>query len=641
MLASIRGTWKVGLIAAAGLVAGCFGNTVGEIDAEAPATIAEPAPETPVAVADAGSEPPPEEAPIRNPNELDHARLFHCPTPTPGSTPERVLRLTADKFWIRWHANNRSSPYVSSGEFRFTTDARDARMDDATAEQLVEKALVLGVAQNSRRISWDGCMSRTKLEATNGVPSRACLEKFLLTYLKRAWQRPPTAAEITDYADFAEQMIAQYGAEPGIELTAARPYAAHQFFLRMELADGPLDADGRVRLDSWQTANVVAGAVTDDVLVSNYGTPHRDPVLRPLLDTLRLAAEEDQLQTREQVQAHVDALLTAQLAVGKSGEIVLPANVRRFFREYFGHPGAAFAFKSGGIPADMARNALNEFYKPEGFEMAADATIAQLFAVDQDFIARLLSTDEFYMFGTDRQLAHWPYNFDVPQSGWVKMPPGQRAGLLTHPGWLVTHSSNQHTDPHPVHRGKWIRENLLCGFIPDLPIGVDAQLPGNMPDKSVRHRLESITNPAVDPKNAYCWSCHQLMDPLGIPFERFSHYGRWRTEEVVEDGSTVPVDASTILVATGDPALDGVTVGDAVEMMQLFSKSTRVEECFIRHTFRYYVGRDETYEDACTLVEMRDAYRASGGSFKQMLSTLLTHDTFLTRRAAASTGETP
>ena len=55
------------------------------------------------------------------------------------------------------------------------------------------------------------------------------------------------------------------------------------------------------------------------------------------------------------------------------------------------------------------------------------------------------------------------------------MPKEQRAGILTQPSWLVAHSTN--FDNHAILRGKWVRERLLGGYVPDLPITVDAQLP--------------------------------------------------------------------------------------------------------------------------------------------------------------------
>ena len=94
-----------------------------------------------------------------------------------------------------------------------------------------------------------------------------------------------------------------------------------------------------------------------------------------------------------------------------------------------------------------------------------------------------------------------------------------RKGLLTHPAWLIAHSSNFHTDP--IKRGRWIREKLLAGQVPDVPITVDAQVPED-PHKTLRERVEFVT------RKAECSKCHIRMNPLGFPFESFDDFGRYR-----------------------------------------------------------------------------------------------------------------
>ena len=39
---------------------------------------------------------------------------------------------------------------------------------------------------------------------------------------------------------------------------------------------------------------------------------------------------------------------------------------------------------------------------------------------------------------------------------------------------------------------RWIREKLLAGRVPDVPITVDAQVPED-PHKTLRERVESVT----------------------------------------------------------------------------------------------------------------------------------------------------
>ncbi|MEO1271515.1 MAG: DUF1585 domain-containing protein, partial [Myxococcota bacterium] len=76
--------------------------------------------------------------------------------------------------------------------------------------------------------------------------------------------------------------------------------------------------------------------------------------------------------------------------------------------------------------------------------------------------------------------------------------------------------------------------------------------------------------------------------------------------------------------------LNGVPDG-SVEMLEKFADSTYVNRCFIRHVFRYFMGRNETEADACTLVAMEDAYIMSNGSFIAMLEALATSGSFLYR----------
>ena len=169
------------------------------------------------------------------------------------------------------------------------------------------------------------------------------------------------------------------------------------------------------------------------------------------------------------------------------------------------------------------------------------------------------------------------YNFS-PENWSVEMPlslaRSQRAGILTQPSWLIAHSTNEHN--HAILRGKWIRERLLGGRIPDTPITVDAQHPDES-DRTLRHRMR-VT------REKYCWQCHQRMDPLGLPFQMFDHFGRFRDRE-----KESLVDSSGEIISSGETDLDG-TVTDAIHLIHRLAKSRRVEQVFVRHAFRYWMG---------------------------------------------------
>jgi hypothetical protein len=213
-----------------------------------------------------------------------------------------------------------------------------------------------------------------------------------------------------------------------------------------------------------------------------------------------------------------------------------------------------------------------------------------------------------------------------------------RKGILTHPAWLIAHSSNFHTDP--IKRGRWVREKLLAGRVPDIPITVDAVIPEDH-HKTLRDRVQDVTEQKA------CYNCHKHMNPLGYTFEMFDDFGRYRLNEPLEhdenltqkgNGKTTfnvyktkAVDTNGALSGTGNAKLDGNVKG-AFEMIDRMSRSIRVRQSIIRHAFRYFMGRNEMLSDSKTLIDADKAYLKNGGSFQAVIVSLLTSDSFIYRK---------
>jgi hypothetical protein len=238
-------------------------------------------------------------------------------------------------------------------------------------------------------------------------------------------------------------------------------------------------------------------------------------------------------------------------------------------------------------------------------------------------------------------MANWNYPATQP----AKME--HRKGMLTHPAWLIAFAANTATDP--IRRGKWVREKLLAGTVPDVPVTVDAVIPED-PHSTLRGRLERKT------KEEYCWGCHERMNPLGLSFEMYDDFGRYRIEEFLEHPDnlikknpdkgdvqddlrdiykTLPVDAKGKLLGTDDPNLDG-DIKDAIDLTERLAKSTKVRQSIIRHAFRYFMGRNEVLSDSKTLMDADLAYVRNGGSFDAVIYSLLTSDSFIYRKSNAN-----
>jgi len=60
-------------------------------------------------------------------------------------------------------------------------------------------------------------------------------------------------------------------------------------------------------------------------------------------------------------------------------------------------------------------------------------------------------------------------------------------------------------------------------------------------------------------REEYCWKCHKQMDPLGLPFEMFDHFGRFRT---TEQGQPVDTAAALALVPVVEVAWADAKIQD-------------------------------------------------------------------------------
>ena len=234
--------------------------------------------------------------------------------------------------------------------------------------------------------------------------------------------------------------------------------------------------------------------------------------------------------------------------------------------------------------------------------------------------AALAANDAAKVAAIEKQIAEREKSGEFRQNQqrlqWLDQPDlPNRIGILNMRAWLVANSTN--VENHAIHRGKWIRERLLGQRLPELPIGVDAALP-EAPEQTLRERMEKT-------RQAECWRCHQWMDPLGLPFERYDHFGSFRETDL---GG--PVDTTGEIVASGDPAIDGPVSGPE-ELVRKLASSERVTQSFVKHAFRFWMGRNETLDDARTIQEAYQAYRASDGSMSALVMSLLTSDAFLYR----------
>lgn len=450
--------------------------------------------------------------------------------------------------------------------------------------------------------------------------------------------RPPSKSESDAYLVIVKQSIEKLGKRDGAVLGLSSIFLDRDALFRSELVEyGKPDVNERIMLQDWELG-----------LAVNHALRYLKPD-----ELLRKAIVDGRMRTKADVEREIDRFL--------ADDSIRKPRIIQFFRDYFDYDLCGYICKDTKALAATGANTKGKQHYTAMFDSVAstDRLVELILQEDKDVLRQLLTTDKVVATGEDKvylgelvgnesnkeqakpEKKNQPGNSRMvklaelsgpetfarvsrrsfgngsmaPERILAMAPDGQRLGILTHPSWLVSHSDAM--DNHPIRRGRWIRERLLGGGIPDVPITVDAMLP-NEPHNTLRERMR-VT------REDYCWTCHQKMDPLGLPFEMYNHAGLFRKREL-----NATVDTTGEILDSGDPAVDG-KVADAIDMIRRLANSERVEQVFVRHAFRFWMGRNETLHDAPVLQAAHRAYRDNRGSMKAMLKSLLTSDAFLYR----------
>jgi hypothetical protein len=434
------------------------------------------------------------------------------------------------------------------------------------------------LATASQRQALYGC-------TPSGVTDDACLGKFLATTGKRIFRRDLTADEQASWLDVHHQAAMAYGDfDKGVEFVLAGLLQAPSFLYRFEVGTpDPADAT-RVVLTPEEVATrlsfFLAGTTPSDALLAAAGTGG--------------------LSTVDGIRAQALALLALPSA---------RAALTSFFDEVLEFQGldtlskdsTVFPTFDPGIGASM---------REEAHRLLTDVA----FDTGGDFRNAL---DSDYTF-VDAKLAAL-YGMPAPATDWerVMLPAAQpRLGVLGEGAYLALQAHPANTSP--THRGKLIREQLLCEPVAAPPANVNTTLPPDQPGQpqTLRQRMAShVSSPS-------CNACHSLMDPLGFAFESFDATGAYRT---LDHG--LPIDT------TG--ALDTQAFSDARGLVALLKTDPRVVRCLTKSVYRQAAGHVELASETAPLRTAEDGFVQSGYQLKELMVQLAVSDAFRYGKAPA------
>jgi hypothetical protein len=283
-------------------------------------------------------------------------------------------------------------------------------------------------------------------------------------------------------------------------------------------------------------------------------------------DALLAAAESGDLASEEGIAAEVDRMLDDP----RAHDVIVT-----FHREWLG-----LADESGDPATDLAAAGAEEM---ERFVRAAlenrELTMDALFTSTTTFANPLLAE-----------------NYGVPAEGDgfapVDLDPAERAGILTHTAFVNSHHG-------AIARGVAIRLRVLCGTLAP-------------PPADALERAAAGADPMEE--GSTCYACHQLINPVGQPFNDYDETGRFRAS----------ADASGDLRGTD---VEGAVEG-ATELASALAGSETVERCLVEQWFRFGTGREPEEGEACTLDGIAARFRASGGDVRALIEAIATSDSF-------------
>jgi hypothetical protein len=393
---------------------------------------------------------------------------------------------------------------------------------------------------------------------------------------RRVFRRPLAADEVERFVALG---LAPLDRTEGVATAVHAMLVSPYFLYRSEL--GEPDGDG-YRLTGWEIASALSYAI--------WGTAPDDA----LLD----AAAAGALDTPAGIEAAARRLLADPRARAAVGELVL---------QWAGGEAVLTADKRADLFPDFdaaTRAALARETRELGAHVVFDGSGRWSELVTADYTVVDATAAQFY---------------GLPAAGVVPYGDGRRAGVLGHASMLAAHAHSDQTSP--ILRGLFVRKNLLCEPLPPPPPFAGG-VPDVDPTATTRERFAQHT------ANPVCASCHRFIDGVGFGFEHFDAVGRWRDVEAGQaiDASGDLTDVERLGTDTSAP------YATLPELAAIIAGSRAGESCFVRQTFRFARGKQETLADRCARLWIEDRFRAAGGDVRELLVQAFLAPDFAVRR---------
>jgi hypothetical protein len=421
---------------------------------------------------------------------------------------------------------------------------------------------------------------------TDTPDARPCALDIVTNLAERAFRRPINAEDRDGLMAFYDAGFSAEGFERGVRDSLAAILASPHFLYRAESAD----AAATVTLTDLELASRLSfflwSSLPDEELLELADAGR-------LSDARVLAEQVRRMLADERAKALVEDFAFQWLGVGKLDEIV---------------PDRGQFPQASGLldPRDLMKEELRLFIDSV---LRSDRSVVELLTAD-------------YTCLNERLAMH--YGIETVKGARfrrVTLPDESRHGLLGKGAILMlTAYPNRNS---PVRRGAWILERVL-GAPPPAPLPDVPELTENKrgePPRTLRERLEQHR------ESPNCFSCHGVMDPLGLALENFNAVGQFRTHDP---------ETRTLIDASGELP-DGTHVAGPADLrLALTAHPDQFVQALTENLLAFALGRSADYRDMPMVRAIVRRAEADDYRFDSIVLGLVSSEAFRKREPGAS-----
>jgi hypothetical protein len=431
-----------------------------------------------------------------------------------------------------------------------------------------------------------GSPSRAKIficDPKGPADETACATTIIENLARRAFRRPVTAEDVNPLMAFYKSGSATGGFEGGVRDALSAILASPYFLYRAEAGAGTASVHALTDLELASRLSFFLWSSVPDEELLKLATESR--LSKPDV----LAAQVTRMLADPRAESLSDDFAYQWLHVGKLDEITPD-------RGQFPHASGLL---------DIRAPLKEELRRFVDSILRSDRSVMDLLTADHTFLNERLAMH----YGIEAvKGAHFRR---------VTLEQTARHGLLGKGAVLMLTAYPNRTSP--VLRGAWILDRLLGTPPADPPLEVPA-LPENgrgQPARTLRARLEQHREKPT------CFSCHGVMDPLGLALENFNAVGQYRGNDPDTRG----------LIDTLGQLPDGTKISGPEDLRR--SLVDRPDHQFVQalteNLMTYALGRSLDYRDMPTVRRVvreaaKDNYR-----FQSIVLGVVSSDAFMKR----------